>query len=257
MKLIIQGFLIGIAKIMPGISGAVLSISFGLYERIIKIISNPFKINKEDIKFLFLLGIGALSGIFLLCKVVGVLLKTYYFPTMLLFIGLIIGSLKDVIKELKINFSSILTFFLSFTLLYTLTNSFNLTINSNIYFVIGIIEAFTTIIPGISGTAIFMSLGLYDKLLDLYTSLSSFNINGFTILFVIGFIIGAIVISKIINFTLKNYRLITYTIIFSCMIYSILNMSIDIFTTNYTLIELFISPLLFIIGLKISDKLSF
>ena len=50
--LILKGFIIGVAKIMPGVSGAILSISFGVYERILYIISHPFKVKLDDLKFL-------------------------------------------------------------------------------------------------------------------------------------------------------------------------------------------------------------
>ena len=65
--LMCKGFIIGIAKIIPGVSGAIIAISFGVYERLVSIMSKPLQIKLKDLKFLFFLLLGAALGIGFLC----------------------------------------------------------------------------------------------------------------------------------------------------------------------------------------------
>jgi len=99
--LFIKGFVIGIANLIPGVSGGTLAITLGIYERLIEILSN-FKSNiKENVKFLIpiFLGVGAsilsLSGLISLC------LERFLFPTIMLFVGAILGGLPMLCKKLK------------------------------------------------------------------------------------------------------------------------------------------------------------
>ena len=98
-KLILYGFIIGIGKILPGVSGAVLAISLGVYEESIRALNNLF--NKKSIQYLTLLSIGMGISIVFFSNVVLYFVNNYYFWTMLLFIGLIIGGLKEILVELK------------------------------------------------------------------------------------------------------------------------------------------------------------
>ena len=193
LLLLIKGFLIGIAKIVPGVSGAVLSISFGVYERILNIIARPLKMKFEDIKFLMILFIGAALGIVLFCKIIKWCLLYYHLPTVFLFIGLIIGGMPEILSQLKKEDRKISDFFVLLVSLALVI--FISTINgdydesSNHYFLMGAIESFTTIVPGISGTAIFMALGWYNSLLETINSILTFSA-GFDICvyFISGFI---------------------------------------------------------------------
>ena len=101
LSLILKGFIIGIAKIIPGVSGAVIAISFGIYEKFINIISRPLHIKFNDLKFLSFLFIGAALGIGIFCKIVKFCIDNCYLPTMLLFLGLIIGGTPNILNEIK------------------------------------------------------------------------------------------------------------------------------------------------------------
>lgn len=256
LMLMFKGFIIGTAKIIPGVSGAIIAISFGIYEKLISIISKPTKITLENLKFLFFILVGAVLGIGLLCKGVKWCLDTYYFPTMLLFAGLIIGGISDItknIKKEKFNYKFGLIFVICFTLLYFLVNiKGNQNINSNnyiIYFLIGIIESLTTIIPGISGTAIFMALGWYELLLTVFEEISTFSINLYKItLFLGGFIICTILISKIITWLFENKKTFAYTGVLGFMCCSLVIMLIDACSHLFSISEFIIGIFLFIIG---------
>ena len=98
---LLKGFIIGIGKIIPGVSGSVLAITLGVYDKSVEYINN-FKHNKkESLKYLLPLGIGIIISIIIFSKIITILLDKYYQITMLFFIGLIIGGLPEIIKKVK------------------------------------------------------------------------------------------------------------------------------------------------------------
>ena len=101
IKLILKGFVIGLGKIIPGVSGAMLAITMGVYETGLRAISNLTKEFKQHFKFLLFLGIGIVLAIVLGSKVVVYCLDKFYLPTMLLFIGMIVGGIKPLFKEVQ------------------------------------------------------------------------------------------------------------------------------------------------------------
>ena len=111
MDTILKGMIIGLGKIIPGVSGSVLAISLGIYEKCIDIISNIKKELKYNIKFIFLLCIGISLGIICGSKIICFLLDSFYFPTMCLFIGLISSSIKYIVKKIKTKKNQIYFFY--------------------------------------------------------------------------------------------------------------------------------------------------
>ena len=100
--LFIKGLIIGIGQIIPGVSGGMLAISLGLYEKGINAISNFFSNVKENLKFLVPIALGIITSILYISKVIKYFLSAYYLPTMLLFIGLIVGGVPPLIDKIKI-----------------------------------------------------------------------------------------------------------------------------------------------------------
>ena len=137
---LIKGIIVGIAKIVPGFSGAVLMISFNLYDRAIDAITNFFKNPKRNMLFLFNLGIGILLGIVLFSKIIYYFITSYYFYTLSLFIGLIIGGIpfiiKKVPKEKKYLFLSIISFVSVFGLTFLSSNKDYVLKNNYIDFIV-------------------------------------------------------------------------------------------------------------------------
>ena len=264
LMLMCKGFIIGVAKIIPGVSGAIIAISFGVYERLVKIMSRPLQIKLDDLKFLVSLLIGAALGIGVLCKGVKWCLEAYYLPTMLLFIGLIAGGIPEITNEItknKINVKIVFVFIVSFTVLYFLVNlngGENITAGKNfIYFLIGVIESLTTIIPGVSGTAIFMALGWYETLLSIFESITNFNIDVTTLLlFFSGFIISTILISKLITWLFDNKKVMAYTGVLGFMSASLVIMLEDAFSQVSSITDIIIGICLFVFGTWITKKIN-
>lgn len=235
MKLFIKGIIIGIGKILPGISGAVIAVSFGVYNKLINIISQFPKINKKDLTFILQLGLGILTSIIFISQFIVKLLDTYYSAIILLFTVLITISIIKTMKQINYrNYKNITIFLLGFFVLI-LINTLNIyKLNSTssfyIYFIIGIIEALTSIIPGLSGTAIFILLGLYDTYLLMIANIINIKylINNMfnTFCFFLGLILTFIIMAKIITYLFNKYKEETTSLIQGLLlasVFSILN----------------------------------
>ena len=219
MHLFLKGFIIGLGKIIPGVSGSVLAITLGVYEKSIMIISNLKNNFLQNISFLYKLGLGIILGIILGSKVLAIFFNHYYYYTLWFIIGLISSSIFEITKKIGKIKKIDLLFFIILIIGVILINNIQLSlkINNIIIVLIGYIDALTMIIPGISGTAIFMILGVYEYFLYL---LSHVSID--LIFYTIGLVIGIIITSKIISYGFKHYYheihiLILYFIILSIL----------------------------------------
>ena len=213
IKNILKGFIIGIAKIMPGVSGSMLAICLNVYETLLDIIANFRKMDLSKFKFLMSILVGVAFSISLFSRTVMWLLEIFYFPVMMLFIGLILGGMPEIFGEIKgekykIKNILIFSFALLFSYLLTLVGSFNAINNENefVYFCLGLLEAFSSIVPGISGTAIYMSLGVYDMILDFFSNIFNPFYFKFAVFFGLGILVGVILLAKFITYLLKNKK---------------------------------------------------
>lgn len=258
LKLISKGMLVGIGKIIPGVSGSMIAISLGIYEKMIQALCNIFTNFKENAKFLFKIGIGLLLSITLISKIIYMMLNRYYFLTMLLFIGLIIGGLPSIIKvaskekSTKNNVILIIPFII-FLVLEILTDSLELDIKLNIFNAIwvGMLEALTMLIPGISGTAIMMMLGIYDNVLLVFSNFNYFHI---LIFLMLGIMVGVFMFSKIINYFLNKHKISCYYLIIGFVISSTIILLKNLFIVKFTLLELILGIILMFVGIVISYK---
>lgn len=264
MNLIIKGFIIGIGKILPGISGSLLAITMGIYERIIESISNF----KNDIinngLFLSKIAIGIIISITIFSKIIVKCLNKYYFATMLLFIGMIIGGIPKIINNTKITKKNILVTTILISIIYVIIQALNLenihvhiienTLQETIKLIgIGIVDSIASIIPGISGTAILMFLGYYNIIIDAFSSITQIEKVKTTLFvlipFSLGFILGTIYISKAINKLIKNYNNTINIITIAFMIITIIILIKGIITIKHTTYEIITGILLFVVGL--------
>ena len=173
--IILKGFIIGIGKIIPGISGSVLAISMGVYDKIINSFSSFFKKPKENFIFLFQILLGIFLAMIIGSKIIYYLINNFYKITMILILIFIISTIPQLIKTTKYNKKNIIISIISFLLTFAL-NYFKINLNINLLTIIflGILESITSIVPGISGTAIFINLGVYEYILK---NIGDFNIN--------------------------------------------------------------------------------
>ena len=271
LTLLLKGFIIGIAKIIPGVSGALIAISFGIYEKAIKAISNFFENPINNFLFLFPIGLGVLLSISLTSGLILYFINNYYFPTILLFIGLIMGgvpSLIDNISIKKVKFMHILILILSFSTVFLISlasgqhffvETSNELINFLLFFIIGFIDALTMIIPGISGTAVMMILGCYNLLLNFLSSLTSIEAiftNIFKVIpYLLGIVLCVIILSKVMTYLFDKKKEYMYCGILGFTLSSVLSLFFETFKNNYSILETIVALVLLVVGYNIARKL--
>ncbi len=241
IKSSILGFLIGLAVIIPGFSGAQIAIMFKLYDKLMDAMSNLFK--KKSIMFLLPIVVGAIIGFIIGLFSVRFLLSISTFAVVAFFAGLMIGGIPTITKEVKgskfkksyvfnIILGLIIPLGLSITAVHANWNLSSLLTDIPWYMylfclIIGFLVALTQLIPGLSATALLMSFGLYNTLMD-SVSVTVWKENPMIICIymalIVGAILGVLLISKIINKLLNKYKIGFYYVIIGLCISSIISM---------------------------------
>ena len=271
LTLVIKGFFIGVANIIPGVSGGTLAITLGIYEKLIGTISHFFKNLKENIKFIIPIGIGAVLSILLLSRVISFCLDKYTLATILFFIGLILGGIPLLNKKIKghyKNVSNIIIFLLSFGFVISLSilkgenvvsfEDMNI-INYIMLFLVGVVAAATMIIPGVSGSFVLMLLGYYKPIVDTIGALTKFNNIWQNIMilvpFGIGVLVGIVAISKLLEFLFKKYEVKTYFGVMGFIMASIITIFTGAEGLVFSVPQLLIGLILLGIGFTAAYKL--
>lgn len=264
-KLVFKGFIVGLGKIIPGVSGALLAISMGIYDTALEAIGHFFKDIKKNVAFLFPLGLGLLLAIIFCSNVIAYFLNHHYFVTMLLFLGLILGGIPSLLKtyrQAKFNHRDyglllvVVTVLLLCGFIYKKTGlSMNIiSDNSWLYwFIIGCIDAATMIIPGISGTAIFVMLGCYNNLINIYSNPFS-NLSSLIPLF-IGLGITILALTRIITWLFQNCQKSMYLLVIILLFVSIISLASNIFANPFNFWLLTIGIALLVSGFIVAYKL--
>ena len=268
----LKGMLLGSAMIIPGVSGGTLAISLGLYERIINTISHFFKDFKNNLLFIINLGLGILASLVLGALILNYTFEHYPIPTILFFIGLLIGSIPSLMKKVDfkntIKISNILFFLLGISIVlgvYLLKGNNDVVFSNNFSAIqtiklvlVGIVAAATLVVPGISGSFMLMVLGYYEPILKTITDLIKFNniTNNLIILapFGVGVLLGIIGIAKLIEYLLKKHEIKTYYAIIGFLVASIIEIFISLFSYTTNLIQIIVSIVLFLLGLLLTLK---
>ena len=252
LKRFYYGLLIGLGKIIPGVSGSVIALSLGVYEQSLFSINYFFKDIKKNTRYLLPLGIGILITIIFASKIVINLLNNYYLPTILLFLGLIIGGIHDIRKSVNIKYTYLTI--ISFTLIILISIFVS---NKEISFT----NYYYQFIIFIISTAILMILGFYKMLMEVLSNLTNINqiLDNLKIIipFLIGLVIGIFLTIKLVNYLFKNYYTQTYNIILGFLLSSILSMFISTLKCSYTINQVLIGFILFIIGYYSIKKIGF
>ncbi len=264
IKLFIQGFIVGIGKIIPGVSGAMFAMMFGIYEKSLNIISNLKTELKKNIKYVLILAISVSLAIILGSNIIKTCLDKYYLQTMLLFIGMMAAGIKPLFKNVKnekIKFSNVIWAIIVVILLILLSlinvedtgEVLNKTPLTFLLLILsGFLDACATVIPGICGTALLIILGYYDIVITALSDIFNFNniANNLYVLipFGIGMLIGVYLVSKLINYLFKHHKIKTYYSIIGFALMSIIILFVQVLENTYSLNQIIISVILFIFG---------
>ena len=239
---VLRGMVIGLANVIPGVSGGTMMVSMGIYDKLIYSINNLFKKFKECFKILLPYLLGMALAIILGSVALKVAFEKYPLPTNTLFIGLILGSLPIILKQIKgakINAVHVLIFLIFAALVIVpkvIANNTLVGDNVNggsqaltldvghiiIYFLLGVLASASMVVPGISGSMMLKIFGYYEPIVTqtlggtFKDAIPSGNWNlvlhnvGVLLPFAVGIVVGIFGVAKLIEFLLKKWKVPTY-----------------------------------------------
>lgn len=252
VKSIFQGMLIGIAGIMPGVSGGTLAISMGIYDKLIRCITHIFKDLKGSIRFLMPIAVGMAISLTSLSFIMEIAFDTVPISMGGLFMGLIAGGIPDIWKKAgsgKLKKGHIVTCIMMFLVITLLSlcavrENGQAVLNGSVadrirLFGIGIIASAGMVIPGVSGSVILLILGYYTTLiihintfvkhilsLEIYKCMMDFII---LLPFVLGIVIGSFAIAGIIEYIFNRMPLYAYWGIIGIIASSVVSIAVTCF----------------------------
>lgn len=239
-KIFMKGIFMGIADAIPGVSGGTIALLLGIYEELITTISNIkislFKIltkdglsvfwKKGNLGFLFPLLIGIIASLIVFVNIAQYFLDSFPLLVWSFFTGLIIATSYVIFKKIENfklkEFILVIIAGISLILFTKISNNDGLSSTdfSIIYiFVCGLVASSAMILPGISGSLVLVILGVYEYMIE-----SLINYNFYIIsTFVIGAIIGLLLLSKILNKLFLRHKDYTFSIMLGLVIGSVVN----------------------------------
>lgn len=244
----ILGLFIGLAVIVPGVSGSTVAIIFGLYTGMLWAIGNIFSSFKKCVAFLLPIGIGAVVGFLGGFIVIQKVFALYLFPIVCLFAGLMTGAVPAItaeIKGTKKSFSRSILFTVGILIpiaigLLSISLSSGEELSASFesfplwrpfaYLLLGFAVSVTQIVPGLSATAILMALGQFRPILNSLHLDYILENPAVLLLYAglgIGFLSGLVIISRIFSVILKNHKTTAFYLVTGLSFGSIISMFIN------------------------------
>lgn len=278
LKNILKGMVIGLANIIPGVSGGTMAVSMGIYDKLIHCVTHLFSELKKSILFLLPIFIGAGIALVALPFVIEKMFTSFPLQTNFLFIGLIIGGLPTMwgkVKGNKISIGHILIFILFFAVVAGMAAMGETEGNSAVLdtsawsivklFFVGIIAAATMVIPGVSGSMMLLLMGYYHPILETITNfvraLIVFDIHGITTglcLLVpagIGVVLGIFAIAKLVEIVFERFPLYAYSAIIGLIVASPVAILLTATLPALTIVNVLMSMVTLAVGVVIAMKL--
>ena len=266
--LFIKGVVLGVAFVIPGVSGGTLAVLLGIYEELIEAASNFYKnmVNfKKYFMYLLPIGLGIIFSVAVFAKLIKFGLEKSPIITILIFLGMIIGGIPALVRNVKgtkINLKDMTLMLVGLIIVISMlifhkSNSNVVLTNMSItgyitLFLVGAIAAVTMVVPGISGSFTLMLIGYYEPILNLVNDITSFKNLGpnliLIFIFMLGVFIGIIFISKIIEWCLKHYKRETYYAIIGFVLSSIISVIYEVSKFPFNLTHLIIGIVLLVIN---------
>lgn len=278
IKTILKGAVIGIANIIPGVSGGTMAVSMGIYDTLIHSLTHLFKEFKKSVLTLLPILLGAVLGLVGLSFLIEKMFDVVPMQTNLLFIGLILGGLPAMtgkVKGAKIKAGHIVAFLVFFVLVTGSAalgsgegNVADLTMNFVSVlklFGVGIVASATMVIPGVSGSMMLMLMGYYNPIIETINgfikSLTTMNMagiwEGFCVLcpMGIGIVVGIFAIAKIIEIIFEKFPLYAYWAIIGLIVASPFAILLLSNFGTITVISVLTSAVTFAAGFFLARKL--
>lgn len=278
IKKLLQGMVVGIANIIPGVSGGTMMVAMGLYDKLIHAITHLKSEFKESMKLLIPIFIGAGLAIVTLARLFEFLLERYPIPTNFAFCGLIAGSLPFIFDKVKghtVSIGKIIAFLIFFAVVILMAVmgetsgnaadvSFGI-VNVIKLLLVGIIAAATMVVPGVSGSMMLMLLGYYDTILktinQFIDALIAFDVQGILVQcgvlapFGIGVVLGIFLIAKLIEFIFSKAEIHAYYAIIGLIIASPVAILLKTDWSGFSVMTLIVGIVTFVAGWFVASKL--
>ena len=280
IKLILRGMVIGVANIIPGVSGGTMMVVMGIYDKLIHAITHLKSEFKQALKLLIPIAIGMGLGIVILTEIITRALENFPVQTNFMFIGLIVGGLPVILQKLKetgkkVTVGNIIALLAFFCLVVGMAlageaegSGAEITLNAvNLIklFFVGVIASATMVIPGVSGSMVLMLLGYYYTILD---SVSAFIhgllevqmpvlIHNFGILFPFGIVVLVCIgiIAKLIEIVFVKLPNYAYCAIVGLIVASPIGIILMSDLSAYNLVAILTGLVTFVAGFAIARKL--
>ena len=233
LKLIFAGIVIGVANVIPGVSGGTMAVVFGIYDELIGVISFNIKAIFGKWRFWVPLAIGMGIGIIAFSKIVTFLFEHFPVQTQYFFAGIVLGSIPLILKRTSLTLkrenlgnwiSALVCLLIMLLMVFINTDNMISTIQTELTFEFGArlllggaFAAFAMIIPGISGSFLMVILGIYSSVI---ASVSDFNLPIICVV-AVGVIIGIFAGAKGVQVLLGKFPKQTYGAIFGLVIGSV------------------------------------
>jgi putative membrane protein len=168
----VQGAIVGIGAILPGVSGGVLCVSFGIYEPMMEFLTHPLTAWKKHSKIFLPFALGWVLGFLLLAKLLEIFFSAAASIALMLFLGLICGTLPDLFKSSEKSDSKkswtpfILSLVLAYLFFHLLEHAGSITLSPSFgsFLFCGFLWGLSMIIPGFSSSSVLICLGLYEPM---------------------------------------------------------------------------------------------
>lgn len=224
-----KGIVVGLGGVAPGLSGSVLLIIFGLYQKTLDALGNLLKDFRKNLRFLAPLAAGMLLGVLLFSKLLAFFLNNYEMPTRFCFLGLILGTLPMVWQEVKKEGFS--RKYYGVIALAAALGTWFFTVNPNAFpqvtdpnllqkLLLGVAVAATAIIPGVDPAVFLSTLGFYEMYV---AALADVNLS-VLIPMAGGLAVGAVAISFAMSRLFQRFYTVSYSVIFGIFLSMIPNM---------------------------------
>lgn len=243
IKDILKGIVVGVANIIPGVSGGTMMVSMGIYDKLIHSITHLFSEFKKSVKFLLPIFIGIAIALVVVSFGIKYLFANFPLQTNLLFIGLIVGGLPAIWKKVKgktVKIGHILSCVAFFAVVAGLaamgeTEGASADLSLSFFsvvklFGVGIVASATMVIPGVSGSMMLLLMGYYHPIIEtitnFITALAAFDVQGILLSmgilvpFGVGVVIGIFAIAKLIEIVFEKFPLYAYWAIIGLIVAS-------------------------------------
>ncbi len=214
----IQGAIVGIGAILPGISGGVLCVAFGLFEPIMELLTHPKDSIRKNKNMLIPFLLGWVLGFVLLSKVVEIMFGFIPDIAVFLFFGLVCGTIPDMFKkseeaDRKMSWTPfIISLSASYIFFHILDGGEAIDLPENFltFMFCGVLWGLSLIVPGLSSSTVLIYLGLFDPLVEGIAGLDIFVL----IPFGIGIVVTVLMFAKLVDMLFKkHYALISRIIL--------------------------------------------